>query len=95
MAKLEVVTAATANDCDAVVCMRVIDLPIPPVPSEIVKCSGCGERVWVAFSSPRKPPRLCAPCAMSRMAGDDVTSMVSERTVAEAIEYLRRQGSGT
>jgi hypothetical protein len=59
---VEVVSTEEGEKTDAVVCMRVFDMPIPPVPAQIDHCVKCGERVWVSKLSPRKPRRVCTHC---------------------------------
>lgn len=50
---------------DAVICMRVSDLPVCHIPgSKKDKCKMCGCEVWTAPTAPAKPPRLCFVCAM-------------------------------
>lgn len=53
------------------VAMKVKDLPISPIPSVKLICSGgCGDEVWVDKNSERlwsKVPVLCIECALEKM----------------------------
>jgi len=48
---------------DDLVCPRVADLPIPNVPSFIVRCVHCNAQIWVALNSPSNATRICSYCA--------------------------------
>lgn len=56
-----------AELCDVVVCMRVRDMPIPEHVAEMQHCAICSERIWVATTSPKKPPRWCMACATDKL----------------------------
>lgn len=73
-----------ANDADCVVCHRVEDFPIPRRESKIEHCRDCGSRIWVASSSPIKPPRLCYPCAKKFCGGQEPMLLVSRSTALNA-----------
>jgi len=51
-------------------CTRVADMPIPPTLSVIKHCGQCGERIWVAHSSPPVDRMLCMACATQAMDVD-------------------------
>lgn len=51
-----------AADAQIVVCTRVTELPIPFKPATIEHCPDCGERVWLANSSPRGVKLMCYQC---------------------------------
>jgi hypothetical protein len=75
---------------DFVVCHRVSVLPIPYVSAEIQHCSRCNERIWVANTSPSKPPKLCWECSIPLIAKDDDTRiMITERQRAEVQKYMQ------
>jgi formylmethanofuran dehydrogenase subunit E len=80
---------AEAADVDMVVCIRVIDKPLTPemAAKGVVTddCSECGEKVWVAPTSPSEPKRVCSQCAdkLIREDGDEPHILVSE-------QYMRR-----
>ena len=38
-------------------------VPIPSTPSFNCECERCGARVWVAYSSPIEPIRMCVTCS--------------------------------
>lgn len=74
-----------AADVDFVVCHRVIDLPIPATEGATIEhCTKCGERVWIAPTSPKKPPKVCFPCGMALVEadGEEPQVFVSKRTAA-------------
>jgi formylmethanofuran dehydrogenase subunit E len=68
----EIVSVEEAETLDAVCCMRVEDMPIPPVLGQIERCSECGERVWVSHSSPREPRRICVQCLADGIEKDTI-----------------------
>lgn len=51
-----------------IVCMRIEDMPGPPVLSSPSVCDKCGARVWLAESSPTIPgaQRWCIHCLDER-----------------------------
>ena len=51
---------------DELVCRRVVDLPMPHVPSFIVRCVLCNAQIWVALTSPNDATRICLHCAEER-----------------------------
>jgi hypothetical protein len=67
---MRVVSMEEAEAVEAVICMRVADLPIPPVPSSIERCGACDARVWVSSTSPRRPRRLCLDCGHEAISPD-------------------------
>lgn len=91
---IKVVEPDQLGEADALVCMRVSDLPIPPVPSELGSCGACAERIWVSFTSPKKPRRLCIPCVVADIGEGDLAFAVTTRTLAESLDYLRRRDGG-
>jgi hypothetical protein len=79
-----------ANHVDYVICHRVIDLPIPYVAAQIEHCSKCDERIWVAHTSPKKPPRICHTCIAPLMEKDDeVRLVITERQMAEVRNFMK------
>lgn len=79
-----------AADAHAVVCLRVVDMPIPYVPAKIMLCTGCGHRVWFADSSPRGIPIKCQRCVEIHISetDDTMTVLATTEQVAEARAYL-------
>lgn len=63
--RIDVVDDATSERASYVVCTRVIDaIGEPRVPNSYqIACCGCFQLVWVAPSSPLKPPKICVQCA--------------------------------
>jgi ribosomal protein S27E len=80
-------------DKDAIlICHRVTDMPIPSAPSEIKLCTGCLERVWVAYSSP-KARAVCMSCAAKLMADDPGPHTIAPPTEAQMVDirpWLKR-----
>ena len=52
------------------VCRRIADQPEPPVKSKVAHCDKCGERVWVAASSPKADLCWCVQCTIPTIALD-------------------------
>jgi hypothetical protein len=48
---------------EVLICPRVDEVPIPSTQSFNCECEQCGARVWVAYSSPIEPIRMCAACS--------------------------------
>jgi hypothetical protein len=66
-----------AESVQFVVCMRVTDLPIPLKPGQIEHCRDCSERIWVAHSSPKKPPRVCHHCVVEQLDQGELTELIT------------------
>lgn len=82
-----------ARECDLVVCHLVKDLPVPRVAGAVIHhCRDCGDRIWVAPSSPEKPPKLCVWCAKKLIAADaeDVVIQMSTSTALSILGGRRR-----
>lgn len=63
--KIKEVTIREGQDVEnveAVICVTVESMPIPYTPAEIENCSKCTARIWVSFTSPKSPPRICYHC---------------------------------
>lgn len=65
-----------AADAEFIVCFRVADLPIPYVPAQIMACTECGARVWLADNSPQNVPIICDHCAKIAIAKDGEEPML-------------------
>ena len=48
---------------EVLACPRIDDVPIPSTPSFNCECQQCGARVWVAYTSPIEPIRMCVACS--------------------------------
>ena len=48
---------------EVLTCPRVDQVPISSTQSFNCECEQCGARVWVAYSSPIEPIRMCAACS--------------------------------
>ena len=55
---------------EVLACLRVDEVPIPSTPSFNCGCEQCGTRVWVAYSSPIEPIRMCVACSAAH--GDQI-----------------------
>jgi len=75
-----------------VVSMKVKDMPINPIPSVKLICSGeCGDEVWVDKNLERlwsKMPVLCMECALEKMGSS--TEDISFAIAPESIDSLMR-----
>jgi hypothetical protein len=78
------------DDDTGLVCMRVADMPIPSAASVIGRCDECDERIWIAHTSPRTDKRFCVACAKAMYGKPKME--VTKRSLAEAVDYLRRKG---
>jgi hypothetical protein len=54
---------------DDLVCHRVAELPIPPMPAFIVRCAHCNAQIWVVLNSPSDVRRICSRCARASFSG--------------------------
>ena len=75
------------------VTMKVNDMPINPIPSFKLICSGgCGDEVWVDKRAERvwsKVPVLCLECALKKMEyARAIKEDISFEIVPESIESL-------
>jgi hypothetical protein len=63
---LDVVDQAAAEACDAVVCVRIADMPVGHFPDDvIVDCAlGCGFQVRHRPYMPKAPPKVCMQCGL-------------------------------
>ena len=48
---------------EVLACPRIDEVPIPYTPSFNCECQQCGARVWVAYTSPIEPMRMCVACS--------------------------------
>lgn len=61
-------------DETAIICMRVQNLPIPPVPCVVAQCSECGVDVWVSEAMVLAYPDVapnCLKCALPKIQSPD------------------------
>jgi hypothetical protein len=73
------------------ICMRVDDLPVPPVSSVIKKCSRCGENVWQALSSPPIARLICMPCIPYEVTGHKIAvNLPTPEQAREILEVLKK-----
>lgn len=85
--EVRVTEGEDAEDFESVVCATVESVPIPGCASTIEICSRCPNRIWVALTSPKNPPRICYHCYVSMVhALDDsqkfeigITSVVAKK----------------
>jgi hypothetical protein len=47
---------------EVLICLRVDEAVVPPVPSFNCQCEVCGARIWVPHNSPLEPARMCGAC---------------------------------
>ena len=48
---------------EVLACPRIDEVPEPSTPSFNCECQQCGARVWVAYTSPIEPTRMCVACS--------------------------------
>lgn len=68
------------SDETVIICVRVVDVPLPRSMSALKTCARCGERVWLADSTPRIPGAAlwCWPCYEGHGEPGDVLLPLSE-----------------
>jgi len=77
-----------------VVSMKVKDMPINPIPSVKMMCSGgCGDEVWVDKNLERlwsKFPVLCMECALEKMASssEDVSFSIAPESIESLMKFM-------
>ena len=82
-----------------VVSMKVKDMPINPIPSVKLLCSGgCGDKVWVDKKLERlwsKVPVLCMECALEKMEStmEDISFAIAPESIDSLMEFLIRAKS--
>jgi hypothetical protein len=61
--EVEVVPTGSVEDATAIICAQFE--PGVTYPNSVLDaCSRCGAVVWTRRHAPKKPPRLCLPCAL-------------------------------
>ena len=83
-----------------IIAIRVEDLPIPPVPSRVDRCSTCGAPVWVSLRSPAYTEVVCTRCVPPGAASSVGVALqtreellglgLSEKQIEEALQAARR-----
>ncbi len=75
-----------------VVTMAVKDMPINPIPSVKLICSGgCGEEVWVDKNLERlwsKLPVLCLECALIKMDFNKDSFFVAPESIVTLMKFM-------
>jgi len=77
-----------------VVAMKVKEMPITPIPSLKMMCSGgCGEYVWVDKNLERlwsKFPVLCMECAIEKMGSsmEDVSFAIAPESIESLMMFM-------
>lgn len=77
--------------------MKVKDMPINPIPSVKLICSGgCGDEVWVDKAVERiwsKVPVLCMECALKKMESaraskEDISYVIAPESIESVMKFL-------
>jgi len=75
-----------------VVAMKVKEMPITPIPSVKLICSGgCGEEVWVDKNLERlwsKLPVLCLECALIKMDFNRDSFFVAPESIESLMKFM-------
>lgn len=77
-----------------VVTMKVKDMPIAPIPSVKLICSGgCGDEVWVDKNLERlwsKVPVLCMECALEKMGStmEEISFAVAPESIDSLMKFM-------
>ncbi len=84
-----------------VVSMKVKDMPINPIPSVKLVCSGgCGDEVWLDKNLERlwsKVPVLCMECALEKMASnmEDISFAIAPESIESLMKFMiEKHGKG-
>jgi hypothetical protein len=80
-----------ADPDQILVCLRIADLPEPPVKSRESVCARCRASVWVAFSSPQVSTVWCWQCAAAAVKDNDEVAPPTEAQWQELEEYWDRR----
>ncbi len=96
--KLEVVTDVDdIIGCNIVVCAPAPDNQPLILPDNVMDwCARCGCKVQHRPDIPPGPERVCTPCAQPEIEaelakGEEVTFMVTPKTIRDVKEWLRKQ----
>jgi len=82
------------------VTMKVKAMPINPIPSVKLICSGrCGEEVWVDKNLERlwsKLPVLCLECALTAMESDteEVEFVLAPKSIESLMKFMIKRDFG-
>ena len=75
-----------------IVAMKVKNMPINPIPSVKLMCSGgCGDEVWVDKNLERlwsKMPVLCLECALIKMDYRRDSFFVAPESIASLMRFM-------
>jgi radical SAM superfamily enzyme with C-terminal helix-hairpin-helix motif len=74
---------------DVVICYRVRDVPAPLIRSFRSTCSQCNEPIWVSYSSPVEPRRVCLECTVWLLEKGTQVGRLSLRQAADALSILK------
>ena len=74
-----------------IVCMRLADMPGPPVLASVVNCNTCGARCWLADSSPHNLPILCKVCFDKREPDETDGFIFTKRQIEDVQNYFKQR----
>ena len=80
-----------SDEIEVLMCMRVADMAVTPVPSRTDTCLACGSQVWVSLRAPPGMRLMCQRC-VTETAKDDDEFGIAEETATEVAEYLAKEG---
>ena len=72
--KINIISEEEAEEVDCVVCLRISELPDgkPYFTDDIrTNCAGCSAPILHRPHAPKKPPKVCASCALMLFPQDD------------------------
>lgn len=55
------------------ICCRTSEIAVTFTPSVKGNCARCGEEIWMAVDSPKKPQKICMQCAVKYLDEREVT----------------------
>jgi hypothetical protein len=79
------------EEVKALTCMRVADIPVPPVPSRRARCKICGSQVWVSLRAPAIPLIHCVPCTMDEVGEARAEIALHKEVLDEVRDYFAKK----
>lgn len=92
--KIEIteVDDAEADLAEAVVCVKLTS-PLLLLDNAISLCSKCGEAIQHRPNVPKTPSKICVACVGPLIEQEVTAVMVTPKSIAEVVAYLRRKAN--
>jgi hypothetical protein len=92
--EVHIVKPEDAEDADYVICRRLTS-PLLERDNWIDLCSRCGEAIQFRPNSPKRPPKICDPCARPLLEGEaakgELHVQITAKTAAAVANYMARK----